>query len=112
MKRKIAKKSKESLPKIVGDGTPVEILQKALVEIGKHPPVNGMVIAWYSTNKDNEGTLRYLWTHAGGRTEGLVALLSDIAFEDHLSRRAIFGRYQPDVIYPDWKKRARSARRR
>lgn len=86
----------------VGDGAPEEILQKALEAIkGDHPPNGAMVVAWYSFNKDGDGTMRYLFSAADGGH--LTALLSDLAFENHISRRSIFGDHrekQIDVVYP------------
>ena len=83
-----------------GDGSPSEILKKAEEEmLGKHPPVNAMIIGWYSTNEKGSITMRYLHWEIGG--SDLTALLSDLAFENHILRRSIFGN-TPDVyeVYP------------
>jgi hypothetical protein len=88
-------------PNWSGDGSPEEIFQKALETMkGDHPVEGALVVAWYSRNEDGSGTLRYLHTGSDGRN--LTALLSDLTFEFHISRRSIFGddRAKVDVVYP------------
>jgi hypothetical protein len=95
MKKKTAKVRK----KTDGDGSPTQILRKTLKEFKRHPPIGPMVIAWYSKNDVGSVTMRYL--HAGGDGGHLTALLSDLAFENHVSRRSIFGKYPEkcDEVY-------------
>lgn len=84
-----------------GDGSPDEIFRKALEAIGSDHPVHGsLVVAWHSVNESGSGTLRYLHTDTDGRN--LTALLSDLAFENHISRRSIFGNgnAKVDEVYP------------
>jgi hypothetical protein len=84
-----------------GDGSPETILEKAAVAFKKHPPINAMIVAWYSQNEKGSGTLRYLLTDAGGGH--MTALLSDMAFENHIARRGIFGKETVasiDEVYP------------
>lgn len=86
---------KKSIPVTTGgDGTPEEILRKAIEEIKKrYPPLNAMIIAWYSENEKGNRIIRYLFSNSHG--PDLTALISDLAFENHISRRSIFG--NPDV---------------
>lgn len=84
-----------------GDGSPEEIFRKASEAIKSDRPVHGtLVVAWYSRNEGSGVTLRYLHTTADGGH--LTALLSDLTFENHISRRSIFGddRTKVDVVYP------------
>ena len=83
-----------------GDGAPLEILEKAAIAFKEHPPINAMIVAWYSKNEKGSGTLRYLLTDAGGSQ--MTALLSDMTFENHIARREIFGkeRIAVDEVYP------------
>lgn len=82
----------------MSDGTPEEILRKALEDIEKYPPVNAMLICWYSKNENGSGIMRYLHSTADG--PDMTALLSDMTFENHISKRSMFGRYAIDVVYP------------
>lgn len=81
-----------------GDGSPEQILAKAREEFKKHPPINAMIVAWYSRNDNGTGTMRYLHTEVDG--PHLTALLSDLDFENHIARRSMFGRYAVDAVYP------------
>ena|ERR1035438_3285513 len=101
MKKKIVKTRKKTKTEVGGDGTPYEILRKALKLMkGKYPPVNAMIVAWYSQNERGSGTMTYLFTANGG--ERLTALLSDLTFENHISRRDIYGKnHVADEVYPN-----------
>lgn len=81
-----------------GNGTPEQILALALEEIKKYPPVNAMVIAWYSKKENGTGVMRYLHSTADGGH--MTSLISDLAFENHISRRSIYGKYEVDVTHP------------
>lgn len=83
------------------DGSPDEIFRKALEAIeGDHPVHGALIVAWHSVNESGSGTLRYLHTDNDGRN--LTALLSDITFENHISKRSIFGNgnAKVDEVYP------------
>lgn len=73
-----------------GDGSPDEIFRKASAAMESDHPVCGtLVVAWYSRNESGAVTLRYLLTSEDGAR--YTALLSDLSFENHISRRYIFG---------------------
>jgi hypothetical protein len=86
----------------MADGTPEQVLLKALSDIKEKHPVDGeLIVCWYSNNDHGEQTLRYYYATSENRDSGksMTALLSDMDFEYHINRRSIFGRQKTDVVY-------------